>query len=82
MHTYVQDSFEPAKHLPVHITNDGMELLESTLSKSHVDGHLFVEIGSDMESTCKELSAFIETHFTGVLGDAFEEECEFINFFI
>ena len=51
MTTLILDTYTPAKHLPAHVTHDGMELLEANLSKCHDNGSLFVEIGNDLEST-------------------------------
>lgn len=82
MTTLILDTYTPAKHLPAHVTHDGMELLEANLSKCHDNGSLFVEIGNDLESTGLDLSNFLNANFLGVLDQAIEEECEYIHFYI
>lgn len=78
----VNDVYSPAKHLPVHVTHDGMELLESSLNTQKTGDNLFVEIGIDEENTGKELTALLQEHFPDALAIAFKEECEQIQFYI
>lgn len=78
----VNDVFNPAKHLPVHVTRDGMELLELSLGIQKTGENLFVEIGVDEASTGEELYNFLNGNFPEVLEEALREECEQIQFYI
>lgn len=80
--SHVIETFTPAKFLPVHITHDGMELLETDLETQKTNDTLFVEIGDDVDSTPAHIIELLLTHFSGVLEQAIEEECEYISFYI
>lgn len=78
----VNDVYSPVKCLPVHVTHDGMELLETSLGRQKTGDNLFVEIGVDEASTGEELTELLKKHFSEALEIAFEEECEQIQFYI
>ena len=80
--TLIKDTFTAKKHLPVHVTHDGMELLETTLAAVKTNGTLFVEIGDDVASTPDNLRTLLQESFPNILEAAIEEECEYIQFYI
>jgi hypothetical protein len=78
----VLDIFQPAKFLPVHVTNDGIELIETALEATKVNDTIFVEIGEDKSSTPDGIVLLLDENFPGVLESAFDGECESISFYI
>lgn len=73
---------QPAKFLPVHVTHDGIELIETTLGTTKVNDTIFVEIGENKSSTPDGIVLLLDEHFPGVLESAFDGECERISFYI
>jgi len=80
--SHVIDTFTPAKFLPVHITHDGMEQLETELETQKNNDTLFVEIGEDIDSTPAHIIEVLQSSFSGILEQAIEEDCEYISFYI
>ena len=80
--TLIADIFTAKKHLPVHVTHDGMELLETTLATEKTNDTLFVEIGDDVASTPDNVKTLFQESFPNILEEAVEEECEYIQFYI
>lgn len=78
--SFVQETFNPAKYLPVVITREGMEVLESELDKNRNGDSMWVEIGACEESTYENVCTVLKEHFQDVFTKALEEECEFIAF--
>lgn len=82
MKNLVKDTFTAKKFLPVHLTNDGMELVEASLQKQKDDDVLFVEIGEGIEDTPPKTRALLQELLPGLLEEAIEEQCEYIQFCI
>lgn len=80
--TLIKDTFTPKKHLPVHVSHDGMELLETSLSKEKSIDTLFIEIGDDADSTPNNVRQLLQESFPNILETAIEEECEYIQFYV
>jgi hypothetical protein len=78
----IKDIFAPAKFLPVHVSHDGMELLEISLDTEKNDDTLFIEIGANVESTPEHIKKLLQKSFPNLLEQAIEEECEYISFYI
>ncbi len=78
----IKDTFQVAKFLPVHVTHDGMELIETTLQVTKVNDTIFVEIGEDRASTPPNIVSLFDESFPELLDQAIEEDCEYISFYI
>ena len=79
--TLIKDIFSPKSFMPVHVTHDGMELLEAVTDSSRVGGALFLEIGV-RASTPYTIQVLLDDHFPDLLDIAIEEDCEYISFYI
>ena len=78
--SFVLETFNPAKYLPVSITREGMEVLEHALDATRDGVSLWVEIGPCEESTFENVSNVLKEHFQDIFTEALQEECEFIAF--
>ena len=80
--SFIKDTFSPKSFLPVHISFDGMELLEIKLGETKRNDVIFVEIGDDKASTPVRTLNILEELFPDLLDQAIEENCEYISFYI
>lgn len=76
----IVDTFQAAKFLPVQVTSDGIELVETELQLIKSNDSIFVEIGTDKESTPERVTTLLDKYFPGILESAIDEGCEFIQF--
>lgn len=77
----IVDTFQSAKFLPVHVTSDGVELIETELHLAKSKNSIFVEVGVDQVSTPERIATLLEKYFPGILESAIDKECELIHFF-
>ena len=80
--SYIDDIFTPKLFLPVQLTRDGMELLETTTGVNRTKDTLFIEIGDDRASTASSTTSLLDEHFPDLLDQAIEDNCEYISFTI
>jgi UDP-N-acetylglucosamine 2-epimerase len=80
--SFIVDTFSAHKFLPVHVTHDGMELIETTLQVSKINNTIFVEIGEDKASTPAKIVSLLDDISPELLEQAIEEDCEYISFYI
>lgn len=78
----IKDTYTPKQHLPVHVSYDGMQLLETTLKTEKSNDTLFVEIGDDVTSTPENIRSLLQAFFPNLLEQAIEDQCEFIQFYV
>lgn len=74
------DIFNPQKHLPVQVSSDGFELIETLQPSDSTNESIFLEIGDSREGMHEATVTMLDTYFTGVLDSAFDESCEYIHF--
>jgi hypothetical protein len=67
--------------LPVHTTSDGMELLASFTRTAGNPEAIYIDIGSDRESTDSSVVQFLDDYFPELLDQAMNLDCEIISFF-
>lgn len=75
------ETYSTKLFLPVHTTSDGMELLTSFTQVAGNPEAIYIDIGSDRESTDDDIVVFLDTHFPDLLNQALELDCEIISFF-
>lgn len=80
--TLIIDAFTAKKHLPVHVSRDGMELLDTKFNTGDASSELFIEIGDDIASTPNDVKTTLQAYFPNVLEQAIEEGCEYVQFYI
>jgi hypothetical protein len=80
--SFIIDTYQPVKHLPVHITHDGMELIENSIGVTKNNDSIFIEIGDSKHSTPKNIADFLDNYFPSLIEAAIEDNCEHILFYI
>ena len=83
----ILSTYEPKKHLPVHISQSVMEMITESgdLQGCYyaIDGEtqaVFVEIGECRTSTPENVICFLNENFDGLLELAWESDCELLEF--
>ena len=72
----IVDTFQAAKFLPIHVTHDGIELIETALEVTRVNDTIFVESGEDKASTPQQVIDLLSEYFPEILEQAIEEDCD------